>query len=186
MKQTLPNADDLTTLYALNELDPAEAAVFRKAMDADADLLIEAESQRRTWQRISELPQMSAPAGLLDDTVRLAAGRRRSFPMRVVTFPPAVRWAAAAVVLIAAGWNLMPGGSWPGTETAPSAVIEESGAPADTQAQPWVDRRDVLRLGQQASVADSAGTLRPIEDSTGGTGMRPPRQLQLTGTKSSP
>lgn len=186
MKQALPNADDLTTRYALDDLDPAETAVLRQAMDADADLLIEAESQRRTWARVRELPTLSAPAGLLDDTVRLAAGQRRTFPMRLVTFPAPVRWAAAAVVLMAAGWNLMPADLRTGVDEAPAAAVETPAQPAAAQPQPWVDRRDVLRLGQQASVADSLGGVRPLGDSTGGNGIRPPRQLQLTGTKSSP
>lgn len=186
MKLPLPNADELTTRYALDDLDPAETEVLRQAMETDADLLIEAESQRRTWARVRELPEMSAPAGLLEDTVRLAGGQRRSFPMRVVTFPASVRWAAAAVVLVAAGWNLMPEPLRPGAGTAPAAALEAPAPVPDTQPQPWVDRRDVLRLGQQASVADSAGGVRPVGDSTGGNGLRPPRQLQLTGTKSSP
>jgi hypothetical protein len=186
MKQALPNADDLTTRYALNDLDPAETEVLRQSMHDDADLLIEAECQRRTWQRVSGLPLISAPRGLLEDTVRLASSRRRQPPMRILRFGSSLGWAAAAMVLVAAGWNLLPRASESETQAPATATVEVGSQPAPAAPQPWVDRRDVIRLGQQASLADSAGNLRPLTDSVGAGGARSPRSVQLAGSKSTP
>jgi hypothetical protein len=186
MKQPLPNVDDLTTRYALNDLDPAETEVLRRDMHADADLLIEAECQRRTWARVAGLPLISAPPGLLEDTARLATSHRRQPPMRILRFPSSLGWAAAAMVLIAAGWNLLPHASDSETLAPATATVEVGTRPATAPPQPWVDRRDVIRVGQQASIADSAGNLRPLTDSVGAGGVRSPRSVQLAGSKSTP
>jgi hypothetical protein len=186
MKQPLPNADDLTTRYALNDLDPVETEILRKEMHADADLLIEAECQRRTWERITKLPLMSAPPGLLEDTARLASSHRRFDPLRIARFPMRMSWAAAAVVLVAAGWNLLPRASDSDTAAPEAATVEVGRQANPTPPQPWVDRRDVIRVGQQAARSDSAGDVRPLTDSVGASGAGLPRRLQLAGSTSTP
>lgn len=190
MKPPLPNADELTTRYAVGDLDPTEAELLREAMASDQDLLIEAESQRRTWARVQGLSELSAPAGLLEQTVRLAAAQRRSSPLRIVTFPPAARWAAAACLVAVVGWNLLEPTTGrlgaPAEGTASESVDSPDTAVRQAQIQPWIDRRDVLRVGQMQAMADSVTGLRPIEDTTGFIRMMPGRQLQLTGTKTSP
>jgi|GEM_PF-7083400 len=186
MKQPLPNADDLTTRYALNDLDPAETEILRKEMHADADLLIEAECQRRTWERVTELPMLSAPPGLLEDTARLASTHRRFAPLRMVRFPMHMRWAAAAAVLVAAGWNLMPRASDSDAPASAAAGVEVGRFANPAPPQPWVDRRDVIRVGQPAALADSAGGLRPLNDSVGANGAGFPRRVQLAGSNSTP
>lgn len=193
MKQKLHNAEELTVKYALNELDPTEAKLLERAFKDDQDLLIEAESQRRTWQRVSALPTIEPPAGLIEDTIRLAVANRYVKRSRVFSLTPAWRWAAAASILAMVSIPLMNSMS----DSPVQTVGMEQTVPAPVQADadaPWVDRRDVLRLQQnQANTAsasrtstDSTAQLRPIDPNSPGTASQPVKTLQQTGAKSDP
>jgi hypothetical protein len=189
MKQTLLNAEELTVKYALNELDPTEARLLEAAMNDDQDLLIEAESQRRTWARVRSLPLMNAPAGLLDDTVRMAVAAHRKPKVRILPFSPAWRWAAAASILVIASIPFL-------RDTDPALVPAAATADVTTEApdtrqptEPWVDNQDVIRLQDTANATattDSAGQLVPIDPNNPSANGVAPRQLQLTGSKRTP
>lgn len=183
MKQKLPNAEELTVKYALNELDPTEARLLDAAMRDDQDLLIEAESQRRTWARVTQLPLMSAPAGLLDDTVRMAMAARRKPQSRIFQLTPAWRWAAAASILVMASLPFLRD-----SEEVPMQTAEVSVAAPDSQprTEPWVDNQDVIRLQDATAKTDTAGQLVPIDPNNPSSSGVAPRQLQLTGSKRTP
>lgn len=183
MKQKLPNVEELTVKYALDELDPTEARLLDVAMRDDQDLLIEAESQRRTWAKVRQLPPISAPQGLLDDTVRLAMAARRKPAARILPMAPAWRWAAAACILVAASLPFLPSGE---SSTAPTAEATLATPDPQPRPQPWVDNQDVIRLQDATASTDSAGRLTPVNpNNTASTGAAP-RQLQLTGNQRTP
>jgi hypothetical protein len=191
MKQKLHNADELTVKYALNELDPSEAKLFERTLKDDQDLLIEAESQRRTWQRVSALPTIEPPAGLIEDTIRQAVAGRVPKRSRIFSLTPAWRWAAAASILAIVSFPLMD----MITEAPIEAVSVEQAAPAPAKDDaPWVDRRDVLRLQQtpantasaSRTSTDSTAQLRPIDPNSPGAASQPVKTLQQTGAKSDP
>ncbi len=191
MKQKLHNAEELTVKYALNELDPTEAKLLERALLDDQDLLIEAESQRRTWQRVSALPLIEPPAGLIEDTIRLAVAGRVPKQSRIFSMTPAWRWAAAASILAVVSLPLLNVMS----DTPAETVGVEQTVPAPTiDHAPWVDRRDVLRLQQSTantasaarSTTDSTSQLRPIDPNSPGTASQPVKTLQQTGAKTDP
>lgn len=191
MKQKLHNADELTVKYALNELDPAEAKLLERSFKEDQDLLIEAESQRQTWQRVLALPTIDPPAGLIEDTIRLAVEGRVPKPIRLFSLTPAWRWAAAASILAIVSFPLMDRMTEAPIE---SAGVEQATPVPASNATPWVDRRDVLRLQQSSSTnasasrnsTDSTSQLRPIDANSPGTTSQPVKTLQQTGSKSDP
>lgn len=191
MKQKLHNAEELTVKYALNELDPTEAKLLERALKDDQDLLIEAESQRRTWQRVSALPTIEPPAGLIEDTIRLAVAGRVPKRTRIFSLTPAWKWAAAASILAIVSLPLMDRMS----DAPIEPVGQEQSVPAPTTGDaPWVDRRDVLRLHQapantasaSRTTTDSTAQLRPIDPNSPGMASQPVKSLQQTGAKSDP
>lgn len=191
MKQKLHNAEELTVKYALNELDPTEAKLLDRAIKEDQDLLIEAESQRRTWQRVSVLPTIQPPIGLVEDTIRLAVAGRAPQKARIFSMQPAWRWAAAASILAVISLPLVNS-----ITDSPSATVGvEQASPVPTAGDsPWVDRQDVLRLQQGAAntasasrtTTDSTTQLRPIDPISPGTASQPVKSLQQTGAKTVP
>ncbi len=190
MKQKLHNAEELTVKYALNELDPDESKLLDRAVKEDQDLLIEAESQRRTWQRVSALPLIQPPAGLIEDTIRLAVAGRVPKQSRIFSMTPAWRWAAAASILAVVSLPLLNVMSDTPVETV---GVEQTIPAPSTDDAPWVDRQDVLRLQNQANTAsasktlpDSTTQLRPIDPNSPGSASRPVKTLQQTGAKSDP
>ncbi len=187
MKQNLPNVDHLTVKYALDDMEPAESQILQAAMRDDQDLLIEAESQRRIWQRISALPTLSAPSGLLEDTVRVAVAARRKPQARILAISSPWRWAAAACIVAVVSLSVMRSGN-------DSALVLPAAAGSETSSEPWVDNRDVIRLqapgGATAASApvskDSVSKLVPINpDNPAGTSSTT-RQVQLTGSQRTP
>jgi len=189
MKQKLPNAEELTVKYALNELDPTEARLLQAAMDDDQDLLIEAESQRRTWAKVTRLPLMSAPAGLLEDTVRMAVAARRTPKARILAFSPAWRWAAAASILVIASIPFLTDSDQAVLPAAAKAEVNVAAPDTQTRTEPWVDNQDVIRLQDTANASastDSAGRLVPIDPNSPTVNGVAPRQLQQTGSKRTP
>jgi len=183
MKQKLPNVDELTVKYALNELDPTEAKLLEAAMRDDQDLLIDAESQRRTWAKVKQLPLMDAPAGLLDDTVRMAVAAHRKPKARIFPLSPAWRWAAAASILAVASLPFLRS---PEVVTAPTAEAAVASPEAPSTTEPWVDNQDVIRLQDATAMSDTVGQLVPIDPNTPAANGMAPRQLQLTGSKRTP
>lgn len=183
MKQKLPNVEELTVKYALNELDPTQARLLDAAMRDDQDVLIEAESQRRTWAKVRQLPLMSAPEGLLNDTVRMAVAAHRKPASRIFALAPPWRWAAAASILMMASIPFLRD-----SEEAPMQTAEVSVAAPDSQprTQPWVDNQDVIRLQDVTAKTDTAGQLVPIDPNNPSSSGIAPRQLQLTGSKRTP
>lgn len=189
MKQKLPNAEELTVKYALNELDPTEARLLQAAMDDDQDLLIEAESQRHTWSKVSRLPLMNAPAGLLEDTVRMAVAARRTPKARILAFSPAWRWAAAASILIIASIPFISDADQAALPVDAKAEVNVAAPDTEPATEPWVDNQDVIRLQDAANATaktDSAGRLVPIDPNNPTTTGVAPRQLQQTGSKRTP
>lgn len=189
MKQKLPNADELTVKYALNELDPTEARLLEAAMNEDQDLLIEAESQRQTWAKVSRLPLMNAPAGLLEDTVRMAVAARRTPKARILSFSPAWRWAAAASILVIASIPFLTDAEQAALPAAATAEVEMAAPDTQPRSEPWVDNQDVIRLQDTANATaktDSAGRLTPVDPNAPSANGVAPRQLQLTGSKRTP
>jgi hypothetical protein len=186
MKQKLPNAEELTVKYALNELDPTEARLLQAAMDDDQDLLIEAESQRRTWAKVSRLPLMSAPAGLLEDTVRLAVAARRTPKARILAFSPAWRWAAAASILAIASIPFLTDSDQAILPAAAKSEVNVTVPDTQSRTEPWVDNQDVIRLQDATAKTDTAGQLVPIDPNNPSSSGMAPRQLQLTGSKRTP
>jgi hypothetical protein len=184
MKQKLPNVEELTVKYALNELDPTEARLLDAAMRDDQDILIEAESQRRTWAKVKQLPLMSAPAGLLDDTVRMAVAAHRKPSTRIFALAPAWRWAAAASILAVVSLPFLrsPDASSP----MPKAELNVVAPDTQTRTEPWVDNQDVIRLQDATAKTDTAGQLVPIDPNNPSSSGMAPRQLQLTGSKRTP
>lgn len=183
MKQKLPNVEVLTVKYALNDLDPAEARLLEAAMRDDQDLLIEAESQKRTWAKVRQVPVIDAPAGLLEDTVRMAVAAHRKPEARILPLSPAWRWAAAAGILVVASLPFLRS-----AEMAPAVTAEAEMAAPDSQprTEPWVDNQDVIRLQDATAKTDTVGQLVPIDPNAPSANGLAPRQLQLTGSKRTP
>jgi hypothetical protein len=189
MKQKLPNVEELTVKYALDELDPTEIRLLKVAMDDDQDLLIEAESQRRTWARISRLPELSAPAGLLEDTVRMAVAARQTQRSSILPLTPVWRWAAAASILAILSMSFLTMTNQAALDETATADVADSSADSQNRTEPWVDNQDVIRLQDTANaegIMDSAGRLVPVNPNSPSATAIAPRQLQLTGTQRTP
>lgn len=153
--------------YLLSEMDPSEQQLFEQRMKEDENLLIDVESLRTVYQRISMLKPMDPPKHvsrkvLMQASHHLAMQQRRK--QRSV-------WMAAAATLLV----LFVGGSWllgenPGgaetigdvpieagtgavemTTVQPDEVTEsstEQGTSVETASQvtPWVDRNEELHF----------------------------------------
>ncbi|MCH8495301.1 MAG: hypothetical protein LAT57_06680 [Balneolales bacterium] len=186
MKSTLPNNDELSIRYAMQELDPSEEIMVEEAMLNDDNLLIEIESLRRTNKRLEDLPKYDAPPALLDSVMEKVASyeAKPAKNVRYLTFRR-VTYAAAATVLISAGvgWYGM-GESDIVTPASANQVPVLAQEPE--QSSPWIDNRDVLHFNTAgigaSTVADSnANKLRPIDGQV--NTARTPRQVQLTGSQ---
>lgn len=186
MKSKLPNADELSIKYVVNELDPSEELLVEQAMINDEDMLIEVESLRQTLKKCEQLPYFSAPEHIIDAVMENAASYTPHTPKRIgYTSFRRYSYAAAATVLISAGvtWYSY-------TQDAGSAVVMEMvdapGLNVEQRVQPWIDNRDILHVNTAgfgtAAQLDSAITpLRPLQDET--MRSQPVRQLHLTGTQ---
>lgn len=183
MKQKLQHVDELTVKYALNDLEPTEAALLDEAMHNDQDVLIEAESQRRTWARVCQLPRVDAPAGLLDDTVRMAVAARRKPEARILPFTPMWRWVAAASILVVAALPFMRGSD---TVSLPTADVRIAAPDSQPVTQPWIDNQDVIRLQDATAKVDSVVKLVPVDPNTPTISGASARQLQQTGNRRTP
>ena len=186
MKSTLPNNDELSIRYAMQELDPSEEMMVEEAMLNDENLLIEIESLRRTNKRLEDLPRYDAPPALLDSVMEKAASyeAKPAKNVRYLTFRR-VTYAAAATVLISAGVGWYGMGE---SDMATPASTNQTPVLAQEpeQSSPWIDNRDVLHFNTAGigatTIADSnASKLRPVDGQI--NNARTPRQVQLTGSQ---
>ena len=63
-KQNMSNVDELCIKYVFDELDPSEITLVEQAMIHDQNLLIEVESLKSTWKKLSKLPELTPPPNI--------------------------------------------------------------------------------------------------------------------------
>ena len=194
--------------YLMKEMDPSEEILFEQRMMEDEDLLIEVESLRNVYQRLSDLPDMNPPEDLSRKMVARAAEYQRE---RRNNVQRTVYLSAAATIVVAfmAGAYLVmdpiqqqgdgvsntdiqetrsaASPTFPSLEVFPLLDAESSvpGAPS-----PWVDRNQELHFmdrfdNERAEAFDSLmqhslERLQPRQ-SPGGERSEPTRGLHLTG-----
>ncbi|MEX0639025.1 MAG: hypothetical protein WDZ29_00190 [Balneolaceae bacterium] len=160
--------------YLMKEMDPSEEMLFEKEMLNDENLLIEVESLRKVYNRISDLPPLSVPDHVLDRVVTDAVNRTGTGIRRTRTL--AFAWSVAATVLLTlfAGlfWSVMnpdsgdatgeihqasaPGAQnapVPDAASSPLQVPETSAASSlvtpDAGLTPWVDQDNILHFSDR-------------------------------------
>lgn len=186
MKSKLPNHEELSIRYVLNDLDPSEEVVIERLMGEDENVLIEVESLRNTYRKLGNLPTINAPARLLDTIVEESASRATGKPKVTPVFNLRnLSYAAAASILIAGGviWQLNSGNY--GLPMVMDEGVEET-TNHEQYSSPWIDRRDIMHVSTfgvgSELVPDSVlNRLRPIDGET--SLPQVPRQVQLTGTQ---
>lgn len=194
----MQNEDNAVIRYLMKEMDPSEEVLMERAMMEDDDLLIEVESMRQTLQRLDDLPEKSPPDELSDAIVRQAAKHKQE----ASTWPsiPSEAYKYAAVLLIGMGMGsglLLYLDSSPtqqtnvGNEASISTNIQPTNTTnASEEAEPWVDRDDVIYFQDMFNTESSAydlimqtsmSKLTPVNDQA----LQPnpnSRNVQLTGS----
>lgn len=194
----MQNEDNAVIRYLMKEMDPSEEVLMERAMMEDDDLLIEVESMRQTLQRLDDLPEKSPPDELSDTIVRQAAKHKQE----ASTWPsiPSEAYKYAAVLLIGMGMGsglLLYLDSSPtqqtnvGNEASISTNIQPTNTTnASEEAEPWVDRDDVIYFQDMFNTESSAydlimqtsmSKLTPVNDQA----LQPnpnSRNVQLTGS----
>lgn len=191
--------------YLLGEMDPSEQKLFEQQMQEDEDLLIDVESLRTVYRRISMLKPVDPPKQisrkvLLQSSHHLAMKKRRK--QRSI-------WMSAAATLLI----LFVGGTWflgdttsirnslgdvsieAGTGALEATTVqtkEATSGPVETVSgvAPWVDRNEELHFldrydQQKADRFDSLlyqtmDRLQPLQQRVVET-SEPTRGLHLTG-----
>lgn len=186
MKSKLLNEDELLLRYILNELDPSEERLVEQAMLEDENVLIEVESLRTTFKKLQNLPLLEPPADLIPALIAKAGEvQLERSKIRPLHFIRKFSYAAAATILIGGGsvWYVQSNTS---TSVAASEEIELRNITSEQYSSPWVDKRNILRVGAAGSdkeiVPDSVmNKLRPIDGDL--PASQAPRQLHLTGSQ---
>lgn len=198
------NDENACIRYLMKEMDPSEEVLMERAMMEDEDLLIEVESMRKTLGRLEELPVKEPSSELTDSIVKEAAEYRKSVLTSRFVTTPVVRFAAAAIVLLAVSaggfyaYDFLSASGADGNRAAPQAAFGGAPSPSDAgqdaRVSPWVDRNDVLRLEQTAagngsdrqafdSIFRSATRkLTPLNDSFFNGSRNPAYQLTGSGS----
>lgn len=185
-KSNLPNADELSVEYVLNELDPSEAVLVERAMEKDMNLLIEIECLRRTLKKLDDLPNHNPPAELRDAIVHQAVNHyyenRRSLFLRWNNTTAMATAAAVVFSVLISVVNFYP--------DQPAGSVENNVIEAANEIKPWIDNNNVLHINQANAqeMLPSIGTsdlqhslqrLRPIQNNALNTEMR---EIHLTRT----
>lgn len=185
--------------YLMKEMDPSEELLMERAMMEDDDLLIEVESMRKMLHRLEDMPDREPPADLSDSIVQQAAdykNQQSSWPSI-----PSEFFKYAAVLVIGAG---LGSGLWMFFDTTPeppannydnpaavmSTLQPESADNSNVDAEPWVDRDDVIYFqdmfnegstGYNAILEASMEKLTPVNNQSFRTNPNA-RNVQLTGS----
>lgn len=166
------NDENACIRYLMKEMDPSEEVLMERAMMEDEDLLIEVESMRRTLGRLEDLPDKEPSCELTDSIVEEAAEYRKGVLSSRFVTTPLVRFAAAAVVLLAVSaggfyaYDFLSAGGADGSRTTSQAALGGTASPSDAgqgaRVTPWVDRNNVLRLEQTAGSGSDRQALDSI------------------------
>lgn len=172
------NEDNDCIRYLMKEMDPSEELLMERAMMEDEDLLIEVESMRQTLQKLDKLPQVEPPKEVTDSIMEKASKHAAERRKANRSFKPMYKYAVAATLALtitAGGTWFFIGQS--GKENAgkmsqvsqtqadPSVpavnesdklrmassnnLQEVSAKSGDYKVEPWVDRNEILRFGDQ-------------------------------------
>jgi len=148
----MKKAEELCIKYLMQETNAQEEAEIRSEMLSDADILIEYESLRSSWNKVSQLPLITPPASLTESVLRLAA-EQETLHHGFFT----QRWAAAAAVAATIGI-----GSW-GAYQVSEPVLNYFARPDAASVDHWVDRNDMIYI-QPNNGAYSAGSSSVIDN----------------------
>lgn len=211
------NEDNDCIRYLMKEMDPSEELLMERAMMEDEDLLIEVESMRQTLKKLDKLPEVSPPSDVTDAVMQKAAEQAEKNRKNSAYQNPLKMAVAAtlALTITASGAWLFIGSenseqtvtSPPSanSSTAPAQVHESSAgvqltdnnekfprsstSASDSNIDPWVDRNDILRFGEnfteqnehfQTILDQSTQKLRLIDNSM--PTNRSVNSVQLTGS----
>lgn len=196
--------------YLMGEMDPSEATLFEQKMQEDEDLLIDVESLRAVYQRISNLKPMNPPKQvsrqvLMEASHHLAlkerSRQRRAWMAAAASVLVLVLggvWATSGDPIQVSGEELSVGGvSAPAeleatTASGPlSGSVDEAGTvKAASNVSPWVDNNEELHFmdrydqrmaGQFDSLLyQSMDRLQPLQQTAVET-REPTGGLHLTG-----
>lgn len=200
-RPTMQNDENAVIRYLMKEMDPSEEVLMERAMMEDDDLLIEVESMRQTLTRLDDLPEKEPPQALTESIVEQAADHQKRSTATWNQLPSEV-YKYAAVLLIGMGlgsgiWMFMDSAPADQAGTTEAAITTTPGelrgtSAAGTDAEPWVDRDDVIYFQDMFSPASSGynsimqasmDKLTPVDPSTFRTDPNA-RNVQLTGTGS--
>lgn len=174
----MKKAEELCIKYLMQETSAEEEAEIRAEMVSDADILIEFESLKSSWMKVSQLPLMAPPASLTESILEMAA-QREVLDEGYSTF----RWAAAAAVVATIGI-----GAW-GAYQVSEPVMNYFARPSAASSDHWVDRNDMIYI-QPNQGAYSAGSqtlnesfkkLKPVNPVSPQAGSD--QNIQLAGSK---
>ena len=174
----MKKAEELCIKYLMQETNAQEEAEIRSEMLTDADILIEYESLRSSWNKVAQLPMIAPPASLTEAVLEMAA-QQETLEEGVFTY----RWAAAAAV--AATISI---GSW-GLYQVSEPMMNYFARPSAASPNHWVDRNDMIYIqpnngvysaGAQ-SLYENAKKLKPVNPTVAQAGGE--QNIQLAGSK---
>lgn len=162
--------------YLFREMDPSEEMEFEREIEENANLLIEVESLKKVNERLNDLPELSAPAEVLERVMQAAYSKQVKPASRRI---PPLYYAAAALLLagFTAGALFLEAETQntgaENTASAGTSVLQlenrSAGVAASPQTRqhvaPWVDNNEVIRFTDRLRPVESASIDSIIRDS---------------------
>lgn len=196
--------DISSVAYLFKEMDPSEELEFERDLEKNENLLIEVESLRSVQEKLSELPEFSAPDHVLEQVCKQAESKGRAArisPLRPYYYAVAalllVGFTAGALILEQSGSDsssadrAVTGFSQFQTDESSSPAAQEPNTEDRAKVSPWVDNNEVLRFGERSQSAesdsmdsvlrDSYNRLTPVTSPSQASPVN--RQLHLTGSR---
>lgn len=154
--------------YLMGQMSPSEMIEFEHEMRNDADLLIEVESLRSSYNRLEEVPTISAPKDVLESVSENVIKLQKHNIKKSKWYGRNITKGAAAVIALTMAvsvvfFNTNENKNIEDVKIEPiQSVVEQTPTPVSTQnnvapvadkidnkTQPWVDRNEIIKVGDQ-------------------------------------